>query len=417
MNRLASVVVLLAVAPVVALEDPLIEAVVPQQFQPVFPMIGPSGAAGSPDATYKAPSIEGPVVELLDEGVEPLFPILNNDFSSDNGQIAREDRDVFAGVEAVRITQVQKFRNSIPGWSFNIVEKPKAAPGPKAAGEYRYLRFAWKKVGGTGIMIQLHGGSNQWNHRFFAGRNSANWQPSISVSDKLPTDWEVVTRDIYKEFGAFTLTGFALTAMDGNGALFDHILLGRTIEDLDKATAAALGKVKPAVPLAGKERDALWADLLGTDHVKAGAAIRAFLATAPDQVAFIRENLREKAPEKELTARITKLVANLDADDFDAREAATEDLIKLGAPVIDSMQSLATSAPADEVRYRAKIILKRLNASGTPLGKAGRMARVVRILERAGTKDARELLAQLAAGEFGPDVIPDAKLALARLPK
>src|SRR4029077_4702851 len=127
---------------------------------------------------------------------------------------------------------------------------------------------------------------------------------------------------------------------DGDFALFDHMLLGRTIEDLDKATDAALGKVKPEKPLAGKERDALWADLRGADRAKAATAIRAFLATAPDQVAFIRDNLATAAPDKEIAMRIKKLIADLDADDFDAREAATEGLIKLGAPAVDMVRSL-----------------------------------------------------------------------------
>jgi hypothetical protein len=43
------------------------------------------------------------------------------------------------------------------------------------------------------------------------------------------------------------------------------------------------------------------------------------------------------------------------------------------------------------------------------------MARVVRVLERAGTKDAKDLLKRMAAGDFGFDGAPDARLALERL--
>ncbi len=369
--------------------------------------------AGSATAAYAAPKADGAVVELLDEGVDPLFPLLINDGGNEAGTITREDRDVFAGVEAARVTPLQKYRTRIPGWDFKIVEKP------QKAGEFRYLRFAWKKVGGVGIMIQLHDPAKGWGFRYFAGQNAVGWQPATLVSDKLPADWELVTRDLFKDYGAFNITGFALTAMYGerDTALFDHMLLGRTVADLDKATDAALGRTKPPKSPAGKERDALWADLLGTDRPKAATAIRAFLASAPDQVEFIRERLKTAAPETDTLARVKKLVANLDADEFDTRDSATDELVKIGAPALDVVRALATNGPNDEVRFRAKLILKKLGADGTPVSTAGKMARVVRVLERAGTKDARELLTRLAAGEFGFDGAPDAKAALARLPK
>ena len=169
--------------------------------------------------------------------------------------------------------------------------------------------------------------------------------------------------------------------------------------------------------LAGKERDALWADLLGLDRVKAATAIRAFLATAPDQVEFLSTRLAIAAPEKELNVRLNRLIADLGADSFDVRDAATEALIKIGAPAVETIRLLAANTPDDEVRYRANWILKKLGAGSSPVTTAGKMARVARVLERAGTKDARDLLARMADGEFGLDGAPDAKLALARLAK
>src|SRR5207248_607303 len=156
----------------------------------------------------------------------------------------------------------------------------------------------------------------------------------------------------------------ALSPLDGTAALFDHMLLGRTVEDLDKATDAALGRVKPAKALDGKERDALWADLIGTDRVKSAVALRAFLAAAPDQVAYLREKLAASAGDKDERARIRKLVADLDSDSFDAREKAVAELIKIGAPALDAVRALAERPPNDEVAYRVQIVLKKLNAGG-----------------------------------------------------
>ena len=181
----------------------------------------PSATAGA-DANYKAPKADGPVVELLDEGVDALLPVLTNDGSGEVGTITREDRDVFAGVEAGRVTPMQKYRGHIPGWNFKIVE------APKAAGEFRHFRFAWKKIGGRGLTIQLHDPIKTWAFRYHGGQNVFGWQPSTQVSTKMPVEWELVTRDLFKEFGTFTITGFALSPHDGTAALFDHMLLGRT---------------------------------------------------------------------------------------------------------------------------------------------------------------------------------------------
>src|SRR5262249_20573457 len=132
-----------------------------------------------PTLQYVPPRPDGGAIELLDESLDPLFQQLNNDFTVNNGNVTREDRDVFSGIEAARVTGLHKFRTALPGWSFRIVENP------RNYGEYRYMRFAWKKIGGTGIMIQLFTPqvpewntrfftAKGWDQRFFAGKNAAN---------------------------------------------------------------------------------------------------------------------------------------------------------------------------------------------------------------------------------------------------
>lgn len=373
--------------------------VAPPGFQPGF----------GGDGNYKAPKADGAVVDLLDEGIEPLFPVLANDGGGEAGTIAREDRDVFAGVEAARVTPMQKYRSNVPGWAFKIVEKP------EKAGEFRFLRFAWKKLGGTGVMVQFHDPAKSWAFRYHAGTNVFGWHPSTQVGAKVPGEWEVVTRDLFKDWGEFTMTGFALSPLDGTAALFDHVLLGRSVADLDTATDAALGRTKPAKALAGAERDAHWDALMGADREKGTAAVRAFLAAAPDQVAYIGEKLGKLAVDKDVLARVQKLLKDLDADAFEARDRATDELVKLGPTAFEAVKELASAAPNAEVGYRAKLVLRRMNAAGAPVGTAGRLARVVRVLERANTDAARALLDQMAEGEYGFEVAPDARAARARL--
>src|SRR5690606_3151274 len=73
-------------------------------------------------------------------------------------------------------------------------------PGP---GEYRFIRWAWKKSDGKAIVLKLarDGG---WRH-YQAGA-SIHGEAAAVVDAALPTKWTVVTRDLFKEHGEFTLT-------------------------------------------------------------------------------------------------------------------------------------------------------------------------------------------------------------------
>ncbi len=68
--------------------------------------------------------------------------------------------------------------------------------------------------------------------RYYTGENTTDWE-ATQVNAQPPLDWVVVTRDLWKDFGDFTLTGLAPTALGGD-ALFDKIRLARTIEELEK---------------------------------------------------------------------------------------------------------------------------------------------------------------------------------------
>jgi len=133
----------------------------------------------------------------------------------------------FSGSASLAITPPQRWNLRIPGWKYPIVEQP-------AAGEFRYLRFAWKSRGGRGVMIEL-AGDGKWPPadeplwRYYSGKNTTDWQ-AVEVSPDVPDDWVVVTRDLWQDFGSFTLTGVAPTALGGE-AFFDSIELLRTLEN------------------------------------------------------------------------------------------------------------------------------------------------------------------------------------------
>jgi hypothetical protein len=83
-------------------------------------------------------------------------------------------------------------------------------------------------------MIELadNGGwpsSDQPTRRYYSGKNTTAWQ-ATKVSARAPAKWTVITRDLWNDFGNFTLTGIAPTAM-GGPVLFDQIELLRKLGD------------------------------------------------------------------------------------------------------------------------------------------------------------------------------------------
>ncbi len=144
-----------------------------------------------------------------------------------NGVATLCEDDYHSGKASLSMTPLQRSSASISGWNYRIVENPDP-------GEYRYLRFAWKSRGAGGVMIELAGGgkwppAGQPLWRYYSGQNTTGWA-AVQVAQESPQEWIVVTRDLWKDFGEFVLTGIAPTAMGGD-ALFDRIELLRSLDD------------------------------------------------------------------------------------------------------------------------------------------------------------------------------------------
>ena len=150
------------------------------------------------------------------------------------GRAIPDQRDKYSGTYSLRVTPDQKFNANLPNLGVKIRENP----GP---GEYRYIRFAWKKAGGNSICLQLNhdgtwgpGGTGREGakFRYHAGPGGECYGASLTIDEKLPAPrFVVVTRDLFADFGEFTLTGLAFSPVDGQAALFDHLYLARQPED------------------------------------------------------------------------------------------------------------------------------------------------------------------------------------------
>ena len=248
----------------------------------------------------------------------------------------------YSGVASLTMTPLQRDAKTIPGWNFEIREQP-------AEGQYRYLRLAWKKQGAGSIMLEL-ARDGEWPEpndakgRYVAGPNTTGWQ-AVSVSEQAPTEWTVVTVDLWKDIGDFTLTGCAPTCDQGEMAWFDMMILGPTVESLDayrmipandseKAGDAFADERNPIRRLFGGERLDLWS-LKSPVKVpvpqEAAHPVDAFIQQAQSKVGIASS---PKADRRTLIRRLTVDLTGLppsakDVDAFvqDESEQAYEKLV------------------------------------------------------------------------------------------
>jgi hypothetical protein len=331
------------------------------------------------------------VVELFEDDAKTMLAQLTHGgiAGSQENPASAETEDVFSGKAALRVAPAQRFCPDIQGWDFEIAEKPKP-------GEYRYLRFAWKKAAPGGpIMLQFHTRkpTADWNIRYFMGQ-APPWESKV-LAPAGPGEWAVVTRDLFKDFGAVTLGGIAFSPLEGGDGLFDHVLLGRTVEDLDRVTAAVLLKTPPKRALTGERLKQLWADLGSPDEIAADSAIWALVAGRKEGVPFLLKSaaVPDRGPPKpvdEATAR--PLIDGLAHYRHVTRAAAAEELIRLGNGVLPHLRKAADSAEGER-KARLTAMLDgwaaRTGFDDLRLRRAATMLRVI------GTPEAKERAAMI----------------------
>ena len=134
-----------------------------------------------------------------------------------------------------------------------------------AIGEYRYLRFAWKKPVGDMLCVEIgHDGrfgapgendadipidrnnrideirqrngrafnlrGNTIGFRYDQGTGTDEYEKQVRLGSSVPREWGALNRDLYTELGDFNFTGLRLRNFEGE-AQFDHIYLARSNDD------------------------------------------------------------------------------------------------------------------------------------------------------------------------------------------
>lgn len=283
------------------------------------------------------------------------------------GSIEFDRETKFSGQGSLKVSGRQKYDEHLPGVEVKIRKQP------QAPGEYRYLRFAWKKRGGEQILFQLHY-PNNW-FRYSAGPFEGDgFAPSVRVSNELPEDdFVVVTRDLAEDFGEFTFTGMALTPVDGECAWFDHIYMARELKDFDQLPAPR----PPAVASApASKRPRTLGDLLADygprsrppDDADERKAFKEFQdshggeiagAKSPDQKRKLAERLLQIAAETE-DASAALYVLLLQASKLG--EAAGDSDVAWQA-----IEALANRFEVDEIALRQQSLAEFAKTAKSPL--------------------------------------------------
>jgi dipeptidyl aminopeptidase/acylaminoacyl peptidase len=178
--------------------------------------------------------------------------------------------------------------------------------------------------------------------------------------------------------------------------------------------AAPVSAIAPSsVPLTAKEMETLYGDLTNADPVKSRQAFGTLLANPKQSVPFLRERVRTAAliPPNPM---ISKYLADLDADEFEVRERASQELEKLGEAAAPALRQLLAEEPSTEVRQRIGRLLARLKKpSALPPEKVAALE-AVEVLEELATPEAREALASLAKESLDAPVLKEIRAASGR---
>jgi hypothetical protein len=352
------------------------------------------------------------VIELLEDDAGRMARILAaGDDPAKLGKSGAWGEDCFSGICCLKVAGYQCYRSSIPGWGFPIVEKPRA-------GEYRYLRFAWKRPEGNGIMVQLSlSGGMDWG-RYFAGQNTVGFYPALQIGTKPPREWEVVTRDLFADFGGVpaNLTGFAFTSMDGV-ALFDHVYLGRTIEDLDKVTDAAKQWSRKTGVLGSAQLEEHWKNLASDDAAVRQPSLWALGACGTSSLPQLKTRLKI-SDRTETERKIKQAIGDLDAARFATREKAFKELEECGTTALSLLETAFKDGVSSEMRARLEKLIAKCKGEETVLTSSQQLTtRMMRILEQSELPEAKALLKDLSNANLEAGLSLDAKAAVERLEK
>jgi len=155
----------------------------------------------------------------------------------------------------------------------------------------------------------------------------------------------------------------------------------------------------------------LWKTLADADVEKAGRAVFAMSESRADALVVLKARVK---PVSVTPESMDKLVADLDHSRFAMREQAARDLAMLGRIAESVLRKKLASKPSPEATTRIEKLLAELKAI-RPNPDQLRELRVVEVLERMGTSQARAFLRELASGTEAASLTKQAAEAVGRI--
>jgi hypothetical protein len=160
------------------------------------------------------------------------------------------------------------------------------------------------------------------------------------------------------------------------------------------------------------DASALWPALASLSPVTAWKAMLQ-LEARPDQAVALLGG-RVQLPAAERGAAVTRLLSELDNDRFSVRQAAERKLRDMGRVAEPALRQALDRAAGAEARQRLRGTLTEVLKQPVP-GERLRDLRVIEILERIGSPDARAVLEKWAGGPSLEPLTLDARSAIGRL--
>jgi WD40 repeat protein len=187
---------------------------------------------------------------------------------------------------------------------------------------------------------------------------------------------------------------------------------GRTLVSTSRDSTLLLWDVtglRTGKKLPGSSEE-FWALLADANAEKAGRAIWAMVDAPAESLALLRKRLRPIAVSQ---ASLHKLVDDLDHPRFAVRDKAGRELTTMGLSAEATLTKKLQAQPSLEASRRIQELLVGIK-SMPPLPDQLRAIRAVEVLERIGSREARDFLRELADGSEGAHLTSYAREALDR---
>jgi WD40 repeat protein len=166
-------------------------------------------------------------------------------------------------------------------------------------------------------------------------------------------------------------------------------------------------------PKADKDFAQRWDTLRDGKPLEALEAVASLAAAGDDAVTWLGGKL--SPVRKPDAARVQKLLAQLDDDNAEKRDAASHELAALGDQVETEVKKALESPPSPEAKKRLKDLLQEMRPLWLRDRDAVRAVRAVYVLERVGSERAVKLLKKLAEGDPAARLTREAKISLERI--